>query len=123
MPFAIAMLAASWLAFAAIPRGGHAAVLFSSGIFVGSFAITSYSILFVSLRQSAAPQGMLGRIASTTRFVAFSVAPVGGVAFGWMAEHAGMRATYLTMGALGLCLALVQGWALRSSRLPEATAA
>jgi hypothetical protein len=66
---------------------------------------------------------MLGRIASTTRFVAFSAAPLGGVAFGWLAEHAGMRTTYALIGVLGLGLAAVQGWALRGSRIPSQAAA
>ena len=123
MPMAIALLACAWLAFAAIPQGGNAALLFSSGMFAASFAITSYGILFVSIRQVAAPQAMLGRIASTTRFVAFSVAPLGGVAFGWLAEHAGMRIAYALMGILGLGLAIVQGWALRGSQIPGEAAA
>lgn len=123
MPMAIALLGCAWLAFAAIPRGSYSVLLFSSVMFVASFAITSYSILFVSLRQIAAPQAMLGRIASTTRFVAFSAAPLGGVVFGWLAEHAGMRMTYALIGVLGLGLAAVQGWALRGSRIPSQAAA
>lgn len=123
MPLAIALLAVAWLLFSVIPEGPGAGLLFAATVFVAAFAITSYSILFVSIRQVASPQALLGRITSTTRFVAFTVAPLGGVAFGWLGEHAGTRLTYALLGVLALMLALVQGWALRGSRMPGEAAA
>lgn len=122
MTAALGLLAASWLTFAMLPAGSHAALLFAPVIFAYDMAVTSYSILFVSTRQIASPPAMLGRITSTSRFVAFTVAPIGGVAFGWVAEHAGVRPTYALLGVLGMGLALGLGWSLRGSRMPRKVA-
>jgi|GEM_PF-3456099 len=119
MPAALGLLAVSWLAFAAMPSGQYAALLFAPVVFAYDMAVTSYSILFVSTRQIASPPALLGRIASTTRFIAFTVAPLGGVVFGWVAEHAGMRTTYVLLGVLAMGLALGLGWRLRGSRTPD----
>ena len=123
MPLALGLLAVTWLIFAVMPAGSKAMLLFAPAVFASDVAITSYSILFVSLRQLVSPQALLGRITSTTRFVAFTVAPLGGVAFGWVAEHAGMRLTYVALGVLGTGLALALGWAMRGSRVPRGAAA
>lgn len=119
MPAALGLLGVSWLAFAAMPSGQHAALLFAPAVFAYDMAVTSYSILFVSIRQIASPPALLGRITSTTRFIAFTIAPLGGVVFGWVAEHAGMRPTYVLLGVLGMGLALGLGWKLRGSRTPD----
>jgi MFS family permease len=115
MALSVLALACIWLAFAAMPAGVYTVVLFSLALFAFDMMITSYSILFVSIRQLAAPPALLGRITSTSRFVAFSAAPLGGFAFGWVAEHAGMRQTYILLGCLGIALALVFGRLLRGS--------
>ncbi|NEX63226.1 MFS transporter [Noviherbaspirillum galbum] len=113
-------LAAIWLVFAAMPAASYTVVLFAPAVFAFDMMITSYSILFVSIRQLAAPPALLGRITSTSRFVAFSAAPLGGFGFGWVADHVGMRPTYALLGVLGIALAGGFGTLLRSGVESEA---
>jgi predicted MFS family arabinose efflux permease len=123
MALSVLSLACIWLVFAVMPAASYTVFLFALAMFAFDMMITSYSILFVSIRQLAAPPALLGRITSTSRFVAFSAAPLGGFAFGWVADHAGMRPTYMLLGGLGIALALVFGWLLRGGEEKSAAAA
>lgn len=64
----------------------------------GSQAI--YGITTASLRQAVVPPRVLGRVAATTRMIAWGTSPVGSLAGGLLGTHFGLRPT-LALGALG----------------------
>lgn len=112
----LAALSVCWIALALLPRNGYTLLLFAPAIFAFDLVITAFGILYVSARQHAAPPALLGRVTATSRFLAFVAAPLGGIAFGWMAEHVGVRWAYSTMGGLGVGLALLLLVMLRDMR-------
>jgi predicted MFS family arabinose efflux permease len=71
-----------------------------------------FGIQYLSLRQAITPDRLLGRMTATMRFLTVAAAPLGSLAGGALATAIGLRATLLTVGALGLLLAL--GAVLRS---------
>jgi len=71
-----------------------------------------FGIQYLSLRQAITPDRLLGRMTATMRFLTVAAAPLGSLAGGVLATWVGLRATLLTIGVLGLALAL--GAVLRS---------
>jgi predicted MFS family arabinose efflux permease len=114
---ALMALGVVWLALGVLPRNAYTVWLMAPVIFALDVAMTGFGIVFVSMRQAASPAGMMGRVTATSRFVSFAAAPLGGVAFGWMGEQAGLRFTYLTMGAVGIVLTLMLAWMWRSTAI------
>ena len=76
------------------------------------FGGVMFGIQYLSLRQAITPDRLLGRMTATMRFLTVAAAPLGSLAGGIVATAIGLRATLLTIGALGLLLAL--GAVLRS---------
>jgi hypothetical protein len=72
---------------------------------VFDFGATLYGINYLSLRQAITPDALLGRMTATMRFLGVAAAPLGSLAGGALATVAGLRATLLTVGVLGLLLA------------------
>lgn len=70
-----------------------------------------YSINQLTLRQTAAPNNLQGRINATRRFLMFGAAPLGAIASGYAAQAIGLRPA-LAAGALLMALALL--WTVRS---------
>jgi hypothetical protein len=48
-----------------------------------------------SLRQSATPVPLLGRVSAASTFVGVGMAPIGALLAGWIGEAAGLRAAIL----------------------------
>jgi MFS family permease len=85
------------------------------------FGGVMFGIQYLSLRQAITPDRLLGRMTATMRFLTVAAAPLGSLAGGALATAIGLRATLLTIGALGLLLALaavVRSPVRRHVRLP-----
>src|SRR5437773_12464342 len=77
----------------------------------------------ISLRQAVTPDPLLGRVTATMICLTVATAPFGGLAGGWIAEHAGLRATLLLAGLGAIALVPLVAWAsplLRLRTLAEA---
>jgi MFS family permease len=95
----IGMTALSWLGIAAIVKSEFAFLLLGSALFVFDFGAMLFFINYLSLRQSATPDHLLGRVTSTMIFLALSLAPVGSILGGVIGEWLGLRATIGVCGA------------------------
>jgi len=51
-----------------------------------------FFINYLTLRQAAAPEALRGRVIATMICLTVAAGPLGGLAGGWIAEHAGLRA-------------------------------
>ena len=67
---------------------------------VGTFAITQWNVVTVSLRQRVVPPGLLGRVNSVYRMLGWGLIPVGAILGGWVAATWGLRAPLPVAGAL-----------------------
>jgi len=86
---------------------------------VGGFSIVVWNVVTVSLRQRITPDRLLGRLNSAYRLLAWGTRPLGALAGGLIAEFAGLRTVFLTMGIGTLLLVfLLRG--LRDSDLDAA---
>jgi MFS family permease len=98
----------TWLALAVTSPFGLLLPMTQADWRVSFFAITSivlswgsilYNVGQLTYRQAAAPEGMLGRINATVRFVVWSTMPVGALLGGLVAQQIGVRqALWLFMG-------------------------
>jgi MFS family permease len=87
---------------------------------VGGFSIVVWNVVTVSLRQRITPDRLLGRLNSAYRLLAWGTRPLGALAGGLIAEFAGLRTVFLTMGIGTLLLVfLLRG--LRDADLDAAT--
>ena len=99
-----------------------ASALFGGGLFVLDLGAMVFFINYLSLRQSATPDRLLGRVTATMMCLTVASAPLGGLLGGWIAEHHGLRAAMLFAGVGALLLAPLVTWLspLASMReLPE----
>ena len=93
----IGLTAIAWLLIAAIVKSSFAFLLLGAALFLFDFGAMLFFINYLSLRQSATPDHLLGRVTSTMIFLALSLAPIGSVLGGVVGEWLGLRAT------VGLC--------------------
>jgi predicted MFS family arabinose efflux permease len=107
-----------------IARGADfaAAALLVAQQIIGDLAGTVFQINAVSLRQSLAPDQILGRVNASISFVARAAAMAGAVGGGWLGGAIGLRAT-LALGAAGLfvaaaMLAMSAVWSLDGAGSP-----
>ncbi|MBL8520551.1 MAG: MFS transporter [Betaproteobacteria bacterium] len=107
--------AVAWLLIAAVPRTALTPVLLGASLFVLDLGVMLFFINYLSLRQAAVPEAFRGRVTSTLIFIAVSLAPLGSLAGGALAEWVGLRATIAVCGAVGLVMGLVL---FRWSQLP-----
>ncbi len=87
-----------------------ASVLFGGGLFLLDLAAMIFFINYLSLRQAATPDHLLGRVTATMIALTISLAPLGGVAGGWIADHLGLRTAMAIVGACALILAPLVAW-------------
>lgn len=107
--------------------GGSDAVALS--VLVVSWLLTSlsaalYSITQLSLRQSLAPEGMLGRVNATMRCLSLGLVPVGALLGGVLGELVGPRGAMVAAAfVLAGCLPLLLAPPLRSPQtvLPDSS--
>lgn len=94
-----------------LARGGAALALLVGSQVVSDPAYAVYDINALSLRQSLAPDGVLGRVNASIRFVGLGAMVIGSLAAGLLGGLLGLRPT-LVLGFCGIFLAA--GWLLRS---------
>jgi MFS family permease len=107
--------------------GGPAAAsaIFGAGLALVDFSGMVFFINYLTLRQAATPDALLGRVTATMICLTVATAPLGALAGGWIAEHAGLRATLLMAGAGAMGLVVLLAWVsplLRLRSLAEAQA-
>src|SRR5712691_11880315 len=96
--------------------------IFGLGLLLLDFAATLFFVNYLTLRQAVTPDRLLGRVTATMICLTVATAPFGGVAGGWIAEHAGLRATILLAGLGAIALALLVAWAsplVKMRHLPQ----
>jgi MFS family permease len=87
-----------------------AGALFGGGMFLLDLGAMVFFINYLSLRQAATPDRILGRVTATMICLTVSTAPVGALSGGWIAEHLGLRAAMLFCGVGTLLLAPLIAW-------------
>jgi MFS family permease len=99
------LTAFGWQAFGLISGPPWVATLaLGAAMLVFDFGAVLYAINYLALRQAITPDRLLGRMTATMRFVTIAPAPLGSLVGGALATAIGLRATLLTVGALGLVL-------------------
>ena len=94
-----------------------ASLVFGLGLFLLDLGAMVFFINYLVLRQSVTHDRLLGRVTATMICLTVSTAPLGGVAGGWIAEHAGLRATILLAGLGAILLAPLVAWLSPLARL------
>ncbi|MFD0885534.1 MFS transporter [Streptosporangium algeriense] len=92
---------------------------------VVAFMTVVYNVTEVSYTQAVTPDGKLGRVNASMRFVTWSMMPLGSLLGGFVADLAGTRAGLLICAVAG-CLAFVPVWLSpwrRTRELPAVTVA
>jgi MFS family permease len=99
--------AIGWQAFGLLGGSGWVATAALGGaMLVFDFGAILYAINYLALRQAITPDRLLGRMTATMRFLTVAAAPLGSLVGGAIATGVGLRGTLLTVGALGLALAV-----------------
>ncbi len=106
--FVSALVADLVMPLIALTRGGG--VLTTGILIVIVFVSTSFgvaiNVTMQTIRQSITPDSLQGRVAATSRFAAFGIAPLGALLGGALGALLGLRLTVLVT-TLGMCLVLV----------------
>jgi len=77
---------------------GWAVVLAPIGLVFFGYGVVVYNVAQVSYRQTVCPDGLLGRMNASVRFVVWGVTPLGGLLGGALGEWIGVHATvWVTM--------------------------
>ena len=101
----LVLTALAWQAFGLVAGPVWVStLLLGLAMLVFDFGGVLYGINYLSLRQAITPDRLLGRMTATMRFLTVSAAPIGALVGGALATWIGLRATLLTVGALGLLL-------------------
>ena len=74
--------------------------IIGAGYLVGGFTIAIWNITVVSLRQGITPAGLLGRLNSAYRLLAWGMIPLGALAGGVLARWLGLRPVFWIMAAV-----------------------
>ena len=101
----IALTALAWLVMAFITKHDYAYMAMGASLFIFDFGTMLFFINYLTLRQAATPDHLLGRVTSTMIFMALSLAPLGSILGGIMGEWLGLRPTIAACG-VG-CIVLV----------------
>jgi MFS family permease len=96
-----------------------ASLIFGAGLFTLDLAAMIFFINYLSLRQSVSPDRLLGRVTATMICLTVAIAPLGGLAGGWVGEHWGLRAALLMAGAGALLLGPLVAWLSPLRRIRE----
>ncbi|HEX4333186.1 MAG TPA: MFS transporter [Usitatibacter sp.] len=87
-----------------------ASAIFGVGLFALDLSGMIFFINYLSLRQAATPDRLLGRVTATMIALTVSTAPLGGLIGGWVGEHYGLRVAVLMSGMGALLLAPLVTW-------------
>lgn len=96
-----------------------ASLVFGVGLFLMDLAAMVFFINYLSVRQAASPDRLLGRVTATMICLTVATAPLGGLVGGWIAEHAGLRMAMLFCGIGALALAPFVTWLSPLGRMRE----
>jgi MFS family permease len=96
-----------------------ASVFFGGGLFVLDLAAMIFFINYLSLRQAAAPDALLGRVTATMIGLTVAAAPLGGLMGGWIAQHLGLRVAIVVAGVGALTLGALATWLSPIARIRE----
>ena len=108
----------AWLVLGAAGGGiGVASLVFGLGLAALDFSGMVFFINYLTLRQAAAPDALRGRVIATMICLTVAAAPLGALAGGWIAEHAGLRAPIFFSGVGALLLVMVAAWGTPLLRL------
>ncbi|TDC08696.1 MFS transporter [Streptomyces sp. 8K308] len=106
----------------AIPALTANPYLVGAGFAVSGVGIVIWNVITVSLRQRIVPNGLLGRLNSGYRLIAWGTMPLGAAAGGALGQLLGLRAVFAIAAALTLLtlagMAVVTEQALRSAERP-----
>jgi predicted MFS family arabinose efflux permease len=103
----LTLTAVSWLLIAAVPKNSWTPLFLGMAMFVLDLGVMLFFINYLSLRQAATPEALRGRVTSTLIFISVSLAPLGSLAGGALAEWIGMRETIAVCGAVGVVMGAV----------------
>ena len=103
----LTLTSVSWLGALALRAWVDAVLLFGGMLLCFSLGATLMFINMISLRQSSAPQPMLGRMNSTMRWLALIPSAPGALIGGWVAEHWGLSYSLGMAGGGCMLVALV----------------
>jgi len=99
LPALLASLGANVIVFMAIGLSPGAVVL-GALLAVNGFLTSTWNVITVSLRQSAVPAELLGRVNSVYKFLGWGLAPLGALAGGLVADRFGLRAPFPIAGVI-----------------------
>ncbi len=94
-----------------------ASLVFGLGLFLLDLGAMMFFINYLVLRQAVTHDRLLGRVTATMICLTVATAPLGGLAGGWIAEHAGLRATILLAGLGAMLLTPLVAWLSPLARL------
>ncbi len=85
--------------------------MIAASLFVSSFTIVCFNVPGQSIRQTATPEPLLGRVVATFRMVGMGAAPLGAVIGGFVTQAADVRVAYFLAAVVSVCswLVLVAG--------------
>ncbi|MGN6502594.1 MAG: MFS transporter [Pseudolysinimonas sp.] len=89
---------------------------------VVGFGFTLGNVIAITVRQTAIPNELLGRVTSVYRLLAVGVAPLGALLGGLLASAAGLTAPFWVAGAGMLALATATAPVVRTARIRALTA-
>jgi len=96
-----------WIAFAVIPTPYPYNILgMGAALFFFDLGAVVFFINYISMRQIMTPDALLGRVTATMRWAAVSLAPLGAILTGLLAELVGLRLTLAILGVLGVAATL-----------------
>jgi hypothetical protein len=102
------------VAIAALSFRGWGALLAGIGFALSTLGTGMTGVITSTYRQKEVPPDLLPRVLATSRFLTWSVAPVGALVAGGLASVTGARTALLIVAAIGLTSPLV---ALSSNEL------
>jgi MFS family permease len=94
------------------------AVVFASGVVIG-VGLGLWNVVAISLRQSLTPDALRGRVAATSRMLAWGTQPLGALGGGVVAGIFGLRAPFLLAAAVWLVLLVVVTPIVSNRRIAE----
>ncbi|MBQ0931054.1 MFS transporter [Ideonella alba] len=110
-----AITSMGWGAVALAPTGAWGVAAFAWMLMCFGAGAVILFINFISLRQAATPEPLLGRMTSTMRWLILLPAGPGALWGGWLGEHVGLRAS-LASAAIGSALLALLAWRLPAIR-------
>lgn len=111
-----AVCGSGWLQLSLAPANAWGIASFVLMLLCYSFGAVLIFVNMLALRQSVTPEGMMGRMTSTMRWLMLIPAGPGALLGGYIGEHLGLRYTLGFAGAFSLLLA---AWASRKSILRQ----